>query len=40
MCIADELQATSFSPGETLQKLADDEFSFLIKGNIYNIKYV
>ena len=38
--MSDELQATSFSLGEILQKWADDQFSFIAKGSIYYIKHV
>ena len=39
MCIADQLQATSISLGEVLQKRAEDHFSFITKRSIYYIEY-
>ena len=39
MCIANQLQATSFSLGEILQKGADDQFPFKTKGSIYYVKH-
>ena len=34
MCIADQVQATSFSLGEILHKWAEDQFPFQTKGSI------
>ena len=40
MCTVDQLQATSFSLGEILQKWAGNLFSFITYGIIYYIKHV
>ena len=40
MYIADLLQATSFFFEEILQKLTDEQFSFLTEGSMYYIKHM
>ncbi len=40
LCASDYIQTTFFYLGRFLKKLADDQFSSVIKGSIYHIKHM